>query len=352
MKILTYIAVFVLGSSCSRNIIGTFRHNICCSGPNCYILTIQKNNKFEYEYWTDILGSGKIYGDYTRHFNKLSLKPILPLEFQIQKPGVQSIIDKSADSTNLHFYSLPAIITKFNDSLYKSFNFQDYKLNITDTIKSYYVIFNLNKISHLPDTNGVSKVRLKIDDTISIQDPLRTIIPFVYTVKESSIKELNLFIPEQPYIEPIFDFMTREFKIRKNGLYPLTYEPEMALFGNYSFFNKFRCLEDKERVAIRDTLFKLINQNISRKVFDSKNSDDDFIVSFNKKGTVKKVVFTPVGESKFKEWSYNFLGIKERRNIKKAIRNYKVPDFNEIKYDFSIRITVFYDSKTDELILN
>ena len=218
--------------SCSRDIIGTYRHNICCYGPNCYILTLNKDNTFEYKYFHDLLGSGLVSGSYERKFNRLKL--------------------------------IPNTTTK--DSLYSN-------------------------------------------------------------------------------------WMTLNYKIRKNGLFPMTYEPEMAFFGNYSFFNKCKCLTSNDIIAIRDTLFKLIKINIDKSVFKEEIYVPDFIVTFKTNGKAKNIKITPSGQGWFYDWSFNFEERKILHKIKKAIKGYKIQNINDYGREINIKMEVNYNDKSDSLEL-
>lgn len=340
----------IILSSCSKNLIGTYTHNICCFGPNCYILTLKDNNKFEYKYGTDLMGSGIIYGNYKRKINRLILNQIYPNEYNLQKPLVNFEISPNSDTTEIQFYILPPILIKTNNEQYKELDLNTQNLNVIDTIKCLTFI-KINQTDYYTDTIGYIKVKLHKNDTIKIQEFFNLNYPYTYIIPDENITKLNIYYSGKPFNPLIFDWFVKEYKIKKYGFVPLSYEPEMAFFGNYSYLNKYKCLGSREREIIRDSLFQLISKNIDIKVFDYDYSDENFLIYFNKKGKVKKVTFEPLFDTKIENWYYDFLGYKQRRAIRKTLKNYKIPVFDEIKYNFVIYLELDYDYKTKELKL-
>lgn len=102
-----------------------------------------------------------------------------------------------------------------------------------------------------------------------------------------------------------------------------------------------------------DTIFQTIKTKLDWKGIENSNylCDDEYFLTFNKRGKIKKVKFAPVGDGKkLEDWWYNVAEWKCRRNIKKALKNLDLGYLNpDVKV--KINIEIFYDDEKKELEL-
>lgn len=101
-----------------------------------------------------------------------------------------------------------------------------------------------------------------------------------------------------------------------------------------------------------DTIFQTIKTKLDWKGIEKSNNlyfcDDEYIVSFNKKGIVKSVKFAPVGDELIKGWWYNILEWKCRKKIQSALSDLEL---SYININVEIQIEIFYNDETEELEL-
>ncbi len=351
-KYILYIIFLFIISSCSNKLIGKYEYTGNCLGWGFEKFQLKEHNKFEYISCGEMVEPDTIKGYFEKKFKTLILKPILPYEYKLQKGFViSSNNSKYTDSTLIQFYSLPTILTKINNYLYNtnkdSLELQSF--NRKDTVKEY-TSFRINSKYYYTDSVGLITVKLSKNDTISVCQFLTDCEKlFSYIVKSDSIKKLDIYHPIKgfnPY------YYTKVYKIKRGKFYQ-----ESDRFITESIVkktNKYKCIDYKERRNIRDSIFKLIEKNINRKVIIDGCCDfDDFYIVFNKKGTVKKVILNT--ENNFNSY-YNFLfniySYKIRKEIKKSINEYKIPYFDKINYNFMVRLVIEYDDNTDTLNLN
>lgn len=330
--------------SCSNQIVGYYEHNICCYGPNCFRLKLNENKTFEYEYHQDMLGSGFIYGNYNVRLNKVVLNPFLPYEYHLQTPFTENEAESNIDSTLIKFYELSPVYTKVRKDLYKQFELENYELEKLDTTFINDCLYLVNGDIHLTDSTGISYAKIHKNDTIEIPGFLTEKPIFKYIVERNNISELRIYYNSIVSNPQIFDWIVKEFKVKKDGLHPLSFEPEMVFLGDYSYFNREKCIAAETFSNIKDSIFYCISNNIDWKIAGEEFCDDSYFIYFNRFGKIRKIIFEPLGDTKFEDWAYNLSEKECRRIIKKSLKkvrfkrkeysyNYKKPIFIEIFYD-------------------
>jgi len=336
--------------SCSNQIVGYYEHNICCYGPNCFKLRLNENKTFEYEYHQDILGSGFIYGNYNIKFNKVILNPILPYEYHLQSPFIEYDTVSNINSTRIKFYELSPVYTKVRKDLYKELELENYELEKFDTTFINDCIFMVNGKLHVTDSTGISYTKISRNDIIEINSFFSNEPIFRYIVESDNIKELRIYYNSTISNPQIFDWIVKEYKIKKDGLHPLSFEPEMVFLGDYSYFNRDKCLATETFSNIRDSIFYYISNNIDWKIAGEELCDDGYLIYFNRFGKIRKVVYEPLGDSKFEDFAYNFIERKCRRKIKKSLKKIRF-DRKEFGYNYRkpIFIELFYDNDSNTL---
>lgn len=229
-RITLLILTLLLPLSSIAQIDGKFKHNICEFGPNCFVYKFNENGTFEYQYHQDILGSGRLTGTYQKVGDTLKLNPDKVL-YSAKSKIVEGDY-KNSDSTK--------IVVKFQRLAEKG------KTDIVNW--DWYISINNEKFVKTNEDGIITIPRTKVEK-IEIKDILKMEI-------ESDMLKLtgSIFYPKtnKNHIEifaseseetgdiTITDWMTKTFVLKRNKLYPLTFEPEVGFLGEKkTYYRKF-----------------------------------------------------------------------------------------------------------------
>jgi hypothetical protein len=232
MKIVSrFILILAIGTqtSCNQKIIGLYQHQICKIGPNCFYYEFCSDKTFKYQYWQDILGSGTFTGTWTNVDDTLKL---IPNKVFFSK---ESDI-KTSDYTNSTqtFISIKLL--------------RPDKANKSDTLKTNWLIsINGNNLFQETNNNGELLIDKQKIDSIKIRDyflsfsskPLICIKDSVFKIATDK-NEIDIYLAECEYQPAMFEWMTKQFLIRGNKIYPITFEPEQAVLGKKTYYKRIK----------------------------------------------------------------------------------------------------------------
>jgi hypothetical protein len=210
-KLLTALFLFIIVTSCNRNIIGTYRHKICNVGPNCFILTFHKDNFFEYKYFQDILGSGTIKGNYFFHNDTIRLEP-------------------AKDTSEIVPY------------------FRSYTSNDTNLSIKVFVWFANKEMPSLGGQvilNDSLKLKLDLDGRVQYEkikvSRVKVILGMNETLRDSIFQinsndnNIEIHTVEVPVMET---WIPKVYIKKGKKIYPLQFEPEKVLLGKNDYLKK------------------------------------------------------------------------------------------------------------------
>ena len=219
------MTLFISLSSIAQ-IDGKFKHNICEFGPNCFVYEFKKDGRFEYKYHQDILGSGSLTGTYVKIGDTLELNPDKVL-YSAKSKIIETNYDKS-DSTKIKI---------------KIQRLAEIGKTVLDSLE-WYVSINEGKY-RLTDKNGNLTIQRTEIDQIQIKDIFQVELKsklwqlndtvFRPTTNKNLI-EIYLSESNESGDLAILNWMTKIFILKREKLYPLTFEPEVGFLGQEETF--------------------------------------------------------------------------------------------------------------------
>ena len=210
-KVLVAILCVVFLSSCSRNITGTYKHKICSIGPNCFVLTLNKDNSFEYKYFQDVLGRGTIKGKYSLKADTISL--VISKDTLEKDSYFNTFISEDSNLSIKVFASV--------DNIYKeSFGGQ---ILLNDSIK-----LKLDMDGHV----SLKKTKVEtIKVNLAMNETLRDSI-FRINTNDNNIEIYASIIPKME------EWIPKIYLLKSNKIYPLQFQPEEVLLKNNNYYKK------------------------------------------------------------------------------------------------------------------
>ena len=210
-RFLLLIFILTIITSCSRNICGTYKHRICLIGPNCFIMSFDKDSSFEYKYFQDILGSGTLKGKYS--LNKDTIQLFVAKDSLEKEPYFKTF---ATSDSNLYI----KVITAFGNKEQESYGGQ---IILNDTIKL---------ILDLKGQATFKKIQVKtIKVNLAMNETLRDSI-FKINTKDNNIEIHTSVIPMMEAWIP------KLYLKKGNKIYPLQFETEMVLLGKNDYYKK------------------------------------------------------------------------------------------------------------------
>lgn len=348
MKInILFLAILIIFTSCSKDISGVYVHNSCCDSQrsDCFTFKFNKDNTFEYKYKQSSLGSNRIYGTYQQKGRKIILK--------LNNPPVQQIFfetyeSDNMDSTTIQAYKIPAISVTMDTVNYK---YNIHYSSKPDTIPEEHFRIKINKEGKYTDSLGILKAKPSKGDIITIAEGgLHTLKDTSYTIVSNNIKNINVYYTELPLEPSPKKWLITEYKIKKNRIYPQSFGAKRFLLGNTSFFTKDIC--EANHLDIQDTLFHYISKSINWKIESKEHLFPSYLLYFDNKGKINKIMFEEVFNSKKERKKYHQKYKQHLNIIKNSLKHYRLDTSQNIyKNDFPIQVSTYYNQETQELEL-
>jgi hypothetical protein len=227
LKKLLFIFTLFINFSLNAQIEGTFKHNICKIGPNCFVYQFFKDGTFKYIYHQDILGSGELTGKYLKTKDTLKLTTDKFIFSKESKLLEQEYTEK--DSTKIAVKLQRATEKGKEDT-----QFWEWYISING---GKYLKTNSNGVLIIPRIK-IEKIEIKDILEIELPEtvPFKLVDSVFYTTSEKNSYEIYAAEDGTEIDLGITAWMTKMFILKGKKLFPITFEPEETYLGKKKTF--------------------------------------------------------------------------------------------------------------------